>query len=74
MPWAIDGSAGRAGAGFGCKCGSGCGISGWLRPRVASLVGGSGRGVSVVGEAVVVGVPVGAGDGVAGCADGGGDS
>ena len=37
-------------------------------------MGGSGRGVSVVGEAVVVGVPVGAGDGVAGRADGGGDS
>ena len=30
--------------------------------------------MSVVGEAVVVGVPVGAGDGVAGRADGGGDS
>ena len=32
---AIDGSAGRAGAGFGCKCGSGCGIGGWLRRWVA---------------------------------------
>ena len=51
--------------------------------RGAALVGGAdGRwrdwwvavvvGVSFVGEAVVVGVPVGAGDGVAGCADGGG--
>ena len=40
---------------------------GWRDWWVAAVVG-----VSVVGEAVVVGVPVGAGDGVAGCVDGGG--
>ena len=40
---------------------------GWRDWWVAAVVG-----VSVVGEAVVVGVLVGAGDGVAGCADGGG--
>ena len=38
---------------------------GWRDWWVAAVVG-----VSVVGEAVVVGVPVGAGDGVACCADG----
>ena len=37
-------------------------------------MGGSGRGVLAVGEGVVVGVPVCVGDGVAGRADGGGDS
>ena len=46
------------------------GIDGGWRDWWVAAVGG--RGVSVVGEAVVVGVPVGAGDGVAGCADGGG--
>ena len=40
---------------------------GWRDWWVAAVVG-----MSVVGEAVVVRVPVGAGDGVAGCADGGG--
>ena len=40
---------------------------GWRDWWVAAVVG-----VSVVGEAAVVGVLVGAGDGVAGCADGGG--
>ena len=40
---------------------------GWLDWWVAAVVG-----VSVVGEAAIVGVSVGAGDGVAGCADGGG--
>ena len=40
---------------------------GWRDWWVAAVVG-----VSVVGEVAVVGVSVGAGDGVAGCADGGG--
>ena len=40
---------------------------GWRDWWVAAVVG-----VSVVGEAAVVGVLVGVGDGVAGCADGGG--
>ena len=40
---------------------------GWRDWWVAAVVG-----VSVVGEAAVVSVSVGAGDGVAGCADGGG--
>ena len=41
--------------------------SGWRDWSVAAV-----GGVSVVGKAVVVGVPVGAGDGVAGSADGAG--
>ena len=40
---------------------------GWRDWWVAAVVG-----VSVVGEVTVVGVSVGAGDAVAGCADGGG--
>ena len=40
---------------------------GWCDWWVAAVVG-----VPVVGEAAVVGFSVGAGDGVAGCADGGG--
>ena len=40
-------------------------VGGWRDWWVAAVVV-----VSVVGEAVVVGVPVAAGDGVAGCADG----
>ena len=40
---------------------------GWRDWWVAAVVA-----VSVVGEAAVVGVSVGAGDGVLGCADGGG--
>ena len=41
---AIDGSAGRAGAGFGCKCGSGAalvgGFDGWWRDWWVAAVGG----------------------------------
>ena len=75
MPWAAVPLTARAGvlvqvSGVGVVRGAALlvGIDGgWRDWWVAALVG-----LSVVGEAVVVGVPVGAGDGVAGCADGGG--
>ena len=63
---AIDGSAGCAGAGFGCRCGSGCGAGGWHRrwvvfrlvlvmvSLVVQMVGG-GKGDSYPGVVVAFG-------------------
>ena len=73
MPWAAVPLTARPGvlvqvSGVGLVRGAalvGGADGGWRDWWVAAVVG-----VSVVGEAVVVGVPVGAGDGVAGCADG----
>ena len=75
MPWAAAPLTARPGvlvqvSGVGVVRGAvlvGGADGGWRDWWVAAVVG-----VSVVGEAVVVGVPVGAGDGVAGCAEGGG--
>ena len=75
MPWAAVPLTARPGvlvqvSGVGVVQGAalvGGADGGWRDWWVAAVVG-----VSVVGEAAVVGVSVGAGDGVAGCADGGG--